>query len=156
MAPVYIESHASTKTPNTYIPPLERLDLTMSKDVLKKAPVFTCAHLNYLECHGETVFADDRSANLLMNALRLHWKVKGNTLRNPSDQGGELYELLVLEVDGQQIISNLFTKEALYYLLGCEFPDAMMILAAITHDIYLAQWHIWGNEQNQKHKQQSQ
>ncbi|KAI4718299.1 hypothetical protein E4T48_05494 [Aureobasidium sp. EXF-10727] len=156
MAPVRIESHASSKTPNTYIPPPDRLDLAMSKDVLKKAPVFSCAHLNYLECHRESVFVDDRSVNLLLNALRLHWKIKGNTLKNAADQGGDLYELLMLEVNGQRIISNLFTREALYVLLERKFPDAMMILAAIIHDIYLAQWHVWCDEQNQKHKQQSQ
>lgn len=88
---------------------MERLDLAMSKDILKKAQNLTYAHLNHLECHGESAFANNTSVNLFLNALRIHWKVTGRTLQNTSDQGKDLYELFALEVDGQRVISNLFT-----------------------------------------------
>ncbi|KAG9652882.1 hypothetical protein KCU95_g11634, partial [Aureobasidium melanogenum] len=155
MAPAGSLSHAPFKTPNAYVAPMERLDLAMSKDILKKAHNLTYAHLNYLECHGESVFADNSSVNLFVNALRIHWKVTGRTLQNASDQGKDLYELLTLEVDSQRIIGNLFTREAIYYLLGRKFPDAMMILAAIVHRIYISQWRSWSIEQTQKHTSQS-
>jgi hypothetical protein len=95
MTTVNIESHASLKTPSAYIPRHERFDLTMPKSVLQKAPKFTCAHLNYLQCRGESVFADEKANNLFMNVLRLHWKVSGNVLRSALDQGTALYELLM-------------------------------------------------------------
>ncbi|KAG9554375.1 hypothetical protein KCU77_g8818, partial [Aureobasidium melanogenum] len=155
MTPAGSLSHAPFKTPNAYVEPMERLDLAMSKDILKKAQHLTYAHLNYLECHGESVFADNNSVNLFVNALRIHWKVTGRTLQNASDQGKDLYEFLTLEVDGQRVISDLFTREAIYYLLGRRFPDAMMILAAIVHRIYISQWRSWSIEQTQKHTSQS-
>lgn len=74
------ESHSSSKTPNAYVAPMERLDLAMSKDILKKAHNLTYAHLNHLECHGESVFANNTSVNLFLNALRIHWKVTGRIL----------------------------------------------------------------------------
>ncbi|KAG9522523.1 hypothetical protein KCV07_g2863, partial [Aureobasidium melanogenum] len=155
MAPAGSLSHAPFKTPNAYVAPMERLDLAMSKDILKKAQHLTYAHLNCLECHGESVFVDNNAINLFVNALRIHWKVTGRTLQNASDQGKDLYELFTLEVDGQRVISNLFTREAIYYLLGRKFPDAMMILAAIVHRIYISQWRNWSVEQTQKHESQS-
>lgn len=138
-----------------YVAPPERLDLAMSKDILKKAHNLTYAHLNCLECHGKSVFTGNNSVNLLLNALRIHWKVAGKTLQNASDQGKDFYEFLELEVDGQRIISNLFTREAIYYLLGREFPDAMIILAAIVHSIYVSQWRSWSVAQNYKHGTQN-
>ncbi|KAI4762284.1 hypothetical protein E4T52_03389 [Aureobasidium sp. EXF-3400] len=155
MAPAGFLSHAPFKTPNAYVAPMERLDLAMSKDILKKAQHLTYAHLNCLECHGESVFVDNNAVNLFVNALRIHWKVTGRTLQNASDQGKDLYELFTLEVNGQRVISNLFTREAIYYLLGRKFPDAMMILAAIVHRIYISQWRNWSIEQTQKHTSQS-
>ncbi|KAG9842682.1 hypothetical protein KCU98_g7618, partial [Aureobasidium melanogenum] len=155
MAPADSLSHAPFKTPNAYVAPMERLDLAMSKDILKKAHNLTYAHLNCLECHGESVFVDNNSVNLFVNALRIHWKVTGRTLENASNQGKDLYEFLTLGVDGQRVISNLFTREAIYYLLSRKFPDAMMILAAIVHRIYISQWRSWSIEQTQKHTSQS-
>ncbi|CAD0101330.1 unnamed protein product [Aureobasidium mustum] len=155
MTPADSESHSSFKTPMAYVAPPERLDLAMSEDILKKAHNLTYAHLNCLECHGKSVFAGNNSVSLLLNALRIHWKVAGKTLQNVSDQGKDLYEFLELEVDGQRIISNLFTREAIYYLLGREFPDAMMILAAIVHSIYVSQWRSWSVAQNYKHGTQN-
>ncbi|CAD0108094.1 unnamed protein product [Aureobasidium uvarum] len=155
MAPINIKSHASSKTPSAYIPSMERLDLTMPKSVLQKAHTFSFAHLNYLQCHEESVFADENCINLFMNALRLHWKVSGDILRNASDQGADLYELLSLEVDGKYIIRNLLTTDAVHELFERDAPDPMMILATIVQDIYIAQWRGWSVEQNQKHKEQS-
>ncbi|KAH0370256.1 hypothetical protein KCU65_g2706, partial [Aureobasidium melanogenum] len=145
-----VHAHAPFKTPNAYVAPMERLDLAMSKVILKKAHNLTYAHLNYLECHGESVFADNNAVNLFVNALRIHWKVTGRTLDNASDQGKDLYELFALEVDGQRIIRNLFTREAIFFLLGRDFPDAMMILAAVVHRIYISQWRSWSIEHTQK------
>ncbi|KAI4745935.1 hypothetical protein E4T50_03658 [Aureobasidium sp. EXF-12298] len=148
MTLVNIESHASSKTPSAYVPRHERFDLTMPKSVLQKAPKFTCAHLNYLQCRGESVFSDEKANNLFMNVLRLHWKVSGNVLRSALDQGTALYELLAVELDGRYIIRDLLTKDAAYELLGREAPDGMMILATIVHDIYTVQWRSWSEEQN--------
>jgi hypothetical protein len=156
MTTVNIESHASLKTPSAYIPRHERFDLTMPKSVLQKAPKFTCAHLNYLQCRGESVFADEKANNLFMNVLRLHWKVSGNVLRSALDQGTALYELLMLELDGVYVIRDLLTKDAAYELLGRDAPDGMMILATIVQDIYVTQWHSWSTEQNGRHRQQGQ
>jgi hypothetical protein len=156
MTRVTTESHPSSKTPTAYVPSHERLDLTMPKSVLQKPHTFTCAHLNYLECRGESIFADEKASNLFMNALRLHWKVSGNVLRSALDQGSNLYELLVLEMDGVYIITGLFTDNAVHELLGRDAPDCMVILATIVHDIYTAQWRSWSEEQNSKHRKQSQ
>ncbi|KAH0352913.1 hypothetical protein KCU81_g1634, partial [Aureobasidium melanogenum] len=150
-----LHAHAPFKTPHAYVAPMERLDLAMSKDILKKSTNLSYAHLNYLECHGESVFADNNSVNLFVNALRIHWKVSGKTLQNASDQGKDLYELFALGVDGQHVIRNLFTREAIFFLLGRDFPDAMMILAAIVHRIYISQWRSWSTEHTQKNSSQS-
>jgi hypothetical protein len=154
MTRVITESHPSSKTPTVYVPSHERLDLTMPKNVLQKPHNFTCAHLNCLQCRGESVFAGEKASNLFMNALRLHWKVSGNVLRSALDQGNNLYELLTLEIDGVYIIRSLFTEIAVHELLGRDTPDGMMILATIVHDMYTAQWHSWSRDQNVKHKQQ--
>jgi hypothetical protein len=156
MTIVNVESHASSKTPSAYIPRHERFDLTMPKSVLQKAPKFTCAHLNYLQCRGESVFADDKANNLFMNVLRLHWKVSGKVLDSALAQGTALYELLAMELDGIYIVRDLLTKDAAYELLGRDAPDGMMILATIVHDIYTTQWCSWSEEQNGRHRQQGQ
>lgn len=144
------------RSSNAYVPKQERFDLAMSKGVLQKAPKFTSAHLNYLECRGQSIFINERCINLFMNVLRLHWKVSGKVLRSPSDQGTDLYELLLLEMDGVYIIKNFFTDDALYELVQRRTPDGMMIMATIVHAIYNAQWQSWSAEQSVKHKQQGQ
>ncbi|KAI4853173.1 hypothetical protein E4T44_01009 [Aureobasidium sp. EXF-8845] len=156
MMRVMIESHPSSKTPSAYVPVLERLDLTMPKSALQKPHKFTCAHLNYLECCGESIFANENSINLFMNVLRLHWKVSGNILRHGADQGNDLYELLILEFDGVFIIRDLLTVDAARQLLDRETSNAMMILATVVHDIYTAQWQNWSHEQNVKHNKNDQ
>ncbi|KEQ97470.1 hypothetical protein AUEXF2481DRAFT_601559 [Aureobasidium subglaciale EXF-2481] len=154
MAPSQTGSHAFSRTPSAYVPCDERLDLTMPKHVIRQGQKFTCAHLNYLECHGRTVFADDRCVNWFLNALRLRWKVSGRVLRDRSDQSKDLCEFLDLEVENKRIISDLFTDEAIYYLLDRSAPDGMMIFTAVVHEIYNFQWQNWSEEQNNKHKQQ--
>jgi hypothetical protein len=151
-----IESHPSSKTPSAYVPVLERLDLTMPKSALQKPHKFTCAHLNYLECRGESIFANEKSINLFMNVLRLHWKVSGNILRHAADQGNDLHELLILKLDGVFIIRDLLTVDTTRQLLGRETPDAMVVLATVVHDIYTAQWQNWSHEQNVKHTKKDQ
>jgi hypothetical protein len=151
-----IEPHPSSKTPSAYVPVLGRLDLTMPKSALQKPHKFTCAHLNYLECRGESIFANDKSINLFMNVLRLHWKVSGNILRHAADQGNDIYELLILEVDGVFIIRDLLTVDATRRFLSRETPNAMMVLATVVHDIYTAQWQNWSHEQTVKHNKNDQ
>jgi hypothetical protein len=128
----------------------------MPKSVLQKPHKFTCAHLNYLECRGESIFANEKSISLSMNVLRLHWKVSGDILRHAADQGKNLYELLMLEVDGVFIIRGLLTVDATHRLLSRGTPDAMMILATVVHDSYTAQWQNWSHEQNVKHNKKDQ
>lgn len=154
--PVVIESHVTSKIPNAYVPRQERFDLAMSKSVLRKAARFTCAHLNYLECRGESIFVNERSINLFMNVLRLHWKVSGRILHSAYDQGTDLYELLMSEMDGVYVVKNLLTDDAVYELLERRTPDGMMIFATIVHAIYNTQWQNWSAEQSVKHKQQGQ
>ena len=156
MMPVVTESHVSSKIPNAYVPRQERFDLAMSKSVLQTTPKFTCAHLHYLECRGKSMFVDERSNNLFMNVLRLHWKVSGRVLHSAYDQGTDLYELLMLEMDGVYIKKNLLTDDAVYEVLERRTPDGMMILATIVHAIYNTQWQSWSAEQSVKHKQQGQ
>lgn len=156
MMPVITESQVPSKTSNAHVPRRERFDLAMSKSVLQNAPKFTCAHLNYLTCRGESIFVNERSINLFMNVLRLHWKVSGRVLNSAYDQGADLYELLMLKMDGAYIIKNLLTDDAIYELLKRKTLDGMMILATIVHAIYNAQWQSWSAEQSVKHKQQGQ
>lgn len=151
-----IESHPSSKTPSAYVPRLERLDLTMPKSALQKARKLTYAHLTYLQCRGESIFADPECINLFMNVLRLHWKVSGKELCSAIDQGTDLYELLALKIDNAYIIRELLTHKAVHELLGRDTPDAMMILATVVHTIYTAQWQNWSTEQTAKHKNQGQ
>ncbi|KAI5201854.1 hypothetical protein E4T39_05007 [Aureobasidium subglaciale] len=154
MASSQTGSHASSKTPSAYIPREERVDLTMSKHAVREESTYTCAHLNYLECRGESVFADARCVNWLLNALRLHWKISGRVLRNLSDQAKDLCEFLNLEVEGKRIISDLFTDDAVHYLIDSVDPNGMMIFTAIVHEVYNTQWQSWCEEQINKHKQQ--
>ncbi|KAI5275257.1 hypothetical protein E4T47_01675 [Aureobasidium subglaciale] len=154
MAPSQTGSHASSKTPSAYIPREERIDLAVPMHAIHAEPTYTCAHLNHLECRGESVFADARCVNWFLNALRLHWKVSGSVLRSLSDQAKDLWQFLTLEVEGRRIISDLFTDDAVYYLLGRSDHESMMILTAIIQDIYNIQWQSWSGEQNNKHKQQ--
>ncbi|KAI5235890.1 hypothetical protein E4T42_09609 [Aureobasidium subglaciale] len=154
MVPSQTGSHASSKTPSAYIPREERIDLAVPMHAIRAEPTYTCAHLNHLECRGESVFADARCVNWFLNALRLHWKVSGRVLRSLSDQAKDLWQFLTLEVEGRRIISDLFTDDAVYYLLGRSDHESIMILTAIIQDIYNTQWQSWSEEQNNKHKQQ--
>jgi len=152
--PVILESHVSSKIPSAHVPRQEQFDLAMSKSILQRAPRFTCAHLTYLECRGKSIFVDEKAISLFMNALRLHWKVSGKILQSPLDQSTDLYELLMLEMDGVYIIQNLLTDDAIHEVLERRTPDGMMILATIVHDIYNTQWQSWSAEHGVKHKQQ--
>ncbi|THZ28302.1 hypothetical protein D6C89_02697 [Aureobasidium pullulans] len=151
-------SHASSKTPiGLYLPRQERLDLArMSKSDLVGGATYHCAHLTFLECKGESVFPDAICVNLVLNALRIHWKVSGRVLRTLADQGNDLMEFLTLEVDNKRVIADLFTEEARHYLLERDGSDALIIFTTVIHDIYAATWYRWSKEFNSKHLQAGQ
>jgi len=117
-------SHASSKTPiGLYLPRQERLDLArMSKSDLVGGATYHCAHLTFLECKGESVFPDAICVNLVLNALRIHWKVSGRVLRTLADQGNDLMEFLTLEVDNKRVIADLFCSRR---RLDTTFSNAM-------------------------------
>ncbi|THZ04366.1 hypothetical protein D6C95_03332 [Aureobasidium pullulans] len=152
-------SHASSKTPiGLYLPRQERLDLArMSKRDLVGGATYHCAHLTFLECNGESVFSDAICVNLLLNALRIHWKVSDRVLRTLADQGNDLMEFLTLEVGNKRVICDLFTEEARHYLLESDGSDALIIFTTVIHDIYAATWYRWSKEfNNNKHPQAGQ
>lgn len=133
------------QTPTNYVPPEERVDLTMRfHDVHRPhQPPFTNGHLNYLECGGRSIFGSDQCCNLFFNALRLRWKVSGRSLRTMQEHANDLAQFLRLQVDNKFIIAELLTETACNHLFDHERGDALSILAIIVRDIYEKQWNHW-------------